>query len=65
VRSIYNLHILASLLQFFKPENYFAVRDALIEAHREDLIGGCDGLIPALAAGCRPGIEVCKPAMKK
>ncbi len=36
-----------ALMQFFKPENYFAVRDALIEAGRGDLIGGCDGLIPA------------------
>ncbi|MFO0937586.1 MAG: DUF3362 domain-containing protein [Gemmataceae bacterium] len=36
-----------ALMQFFKPENYFTVRDALIEAGRSDLIGGCDGLIPA------------------
>jgi hypothetical protein len=37
-----------ALLQFFKPENYFAVREALIEAKRTDLIGdGCDSLIPA------------------
>jgi uncharacterized radical SAM protein YgiQ len=37
-----------ALMQFFKPENYFAVRRALIEAGREDLIGkGCDALIPA------------------
>ena len=34
-------------MQFFKPENYFAVRDALTQAGRGDLIGGCDGLIPA------------------
>jgi hypothetical protein len=33
-------------MQFFKPENYFAVRDALIKAGRADLIGGCEGLIP-------------------
>jgi hypothetical protein len=32
---------------YFKPENYFEVRQALIEAGRADLIGGCDGLIPA------------------
>jgi uncharacterized radical SAM protein YgiQ len=38
-----------ALLQFFKPENYFEVRDALIEAGRKDLIGdGCDCLIPAV-----------------
>ena len=37
-----------ALMQFFKPENYFAVREALIEAGRQDLIGnGCDCLIPA------------------
>jgi hypothetical protein len=38
-----------ALLQFFKPENYFEVRKALIEAGRQDLIGGgCDTLIPAV-----------------
>ncbi|MFO0813236.1 MAG: YgiQ family radical SAM protein [Gemmatales bacterium] len=36
-----------ALMQFFKPENYFEVRAALIEAGRSDLIGGCEGLIPA------------------
>jgi radical SAM superfamily enzyme YgiQ (UPF0313 family) len=37
-----------ALLQFFKPENYFEVRKALLEAGRGDLIGsGCDCLIPA------------------
>ena len=37
-----------ALMQFFKPENYFEVREALIEAGRTDLIGsGCDCLIPA------------------
>ncbi len=37
-----------ALLQFFKPENWFEVRQALIEAGRTDLIGnGCDALIPA------------------
>ncbi|MFM8271892.1 MAG: YgiQ family radical SAM protein [Gemmata sp.] len=35
-----------ALMQFFKPENYFTVREALIEAGRSDLIGGCEGLIP-------------------
>ena len=34
-------------MQFFKPENWFAVREALVEAGRQDLIGGCEGLIPA------------------
>ncbi len=37
-----------ALLQFFKPENYFEVRQALSAAGRTDLIGsGCDCLIPA------------------
>jgi uncharacterized radical SAM protein YgiQ len=37
-----------ALLQFFKPENYFEVRDALLKAGRGDLIGsGCDALIGA------------------
>lgn len=35
-----------ALMQFFKPENYFTVREALIQAGRSDLIGGCEGLIP-------------------
>ncbi len=36
-----------ALMRFFKPANYFMVRDALIQARRGDLIRGCDGLIPA------------------
>src|SRR5262245_55693603 len=37
-----------ALMQFFKPENYFTVREALIQAGRQDLIGGgCDCLIPS------------------
>ncbi|MEX2025876.1 MAG: YgiQ family radical SAM protein, partial [Pirellulaceae bacterium] len=37
-----------ALMQFFKPENYFEVRDALRQAKRTDLIGeGCDCLIPS------------------
>src|SRR4051812_37754413 len=36
-----------ALMQFFKPENYFEVREALRQAKRTDLIGdGCDALIP-------------------
>jgi hypothetical protein len=39
-----------ALMQFFKPQNYFEVRDALVKAGRADLIGdGCDCLIPAKA----------------
>jgi Domain of unknown function (DUF3362) len=37
-----------ALMQFFKPENWFLVREALIQAGRTDLIGsGCDSLISA------------------
>ncbi len=37
-----------ALMQFFKAENWFAVRGALMQAGRQDLIGsGCDCLIPA------------------
>src|SRR5690242_18878074 len=37
-----------ALMQFFKPENWFTVREALIQAGRQDLIGSsCDCLIPA------------------
>lgn len=36
-----------ALMQFFKPANYFEVREALLQAGRADLIGGCEGLIPA------------------
>jgi uncharacterized radical SAM protein YgiQ len=35
-----------AIMQFFKPENWFEVREALIQAKRTDLIGGCEGLIP-------------------
>ena len=35
-------------MQFFKAENWATVREALIQAGRQDLIGsGCDSLIPA------------------
>ena len=37
-----------ALMQFFKPENDFMVREALLKAGRADLIGsGCDCLIPS------------------
>jgi uncharacterized protein DUF3362 len=36
-----------ALMQFFKPDNFFAVREALTQAGRADLIvSGCDCLIP-------------------
>jgi radical SAM superfamily enzyme YgiQ (UPF0313 family) len=50
-----------ALLQFFKPENYFEVRQALSEAGRTDLIGsGCDSLIPA-----QPPKEALRARMEK
>ena len=50
-----------ALLQFFKPENYFAVREALLKAGRSDLIGaGCDCLIPS-----NPPREAVMARMKK
>lgn len=37
-----------ALMQCFKPKNWFAVREALLQAGRPDLIGnGCDCLISA------------------
>ena len=50
-----------ALMQFFKPENYFEVREALFKAGRQDLIGsGCDALIPA-----NPPREALKARMEK
>jgi len=47
-RNLRDRKLQRALMQFFKPENYFTVRDALIQAGRHDLIGGgCDCLIPA------------------
>lgn len=46
-RGLSDRKVQRALMQFFKPENYFEVRDALIQANRGDLIGGCDGLIPS------------------
>jgi hypothetical protein len=35
-------------MQVFTPENRFLVREALLQAGRQDLIGGgCEALIPA------------------
>ena len=45
-RDLKNRKMQRALMQFFKPENWFEVHRALTEAGREDLIGGCDGLIP-------------------
>jgi uncharacterized radical SAM protein YgiQ len=47
-RNLRDRKLQRSLMQFFKPENYFQVREALIQAGRQDLIGGgCDCLIPS------------------
>jgi uncharacterized radical SAM protein YgiQ len=46
-KGLNNRKMQRALMQFFKPENYFTVREALIQAGRADLIGGCEGLIPA------------------
>jgi hypothetical protein len=46
-RQLHDRRLQRALMQFFKPENYFLVRQALLEAGRADLIGGCEGLIPA------------------
>ena len=47
-RDLRNRKLQRAQMQFFKPENYFEVRQALLEAGRADLIDqGCDALIPA------------------
>jgi uncharacterized radical SAM protein YgiQ len=47
-RALRDRKLQRALMQFFKPENWFTVREALIQAGRQDLIGsGCDCLIPA------------------
>ena len=46
-KGLHDRKLQRALMQFFKPENYFEVREALIKAGRGDLIGGCEGLIPA------------------
>lgn len=46
-KSLKDRKLQRALMQFFKPENYFEVREALLTAGRQDLIGsGCDCLIP-------------------
>jgi radical SAM superfamily enzyme YgiQ (UPF0313 family) len=47
-RNLRDRKLQRALMQFFKPENYFQVRKALLQAGRRDLIGpGRDALIPA------------------
>jgi hypothetical protein len=46
-RNLHDRKLQRALMQFFKPGNWFTVREALIQAGRQDLIGsGCDCLIP-------------------
>ncbi len=46
-RALRDRRMQRALLQFFKPENWFDVREALVKARRTELIGsGCDCLIP-------------------
>jgi hypothetical protein len=48
-KGLRNRKMQRALMQFFKPENYFMVREALLKAGRADLIGSaCDCLIPVL-----------------
>ncbi len=47
-KKLHDRKLQRALMQFFKPENYFAVREALMQAGRTDLIGNsCDALVPA------------------
>ncbi len=48
VKKLKDREVQRALMQYFKPENWFAVRKALLEAGRKDLIGdGPQCLIPA------------------
>jgi uncharacterized radical SAM protein YgiQ len=44
-KSLRDRRMQRALLQFFKPENWFTVRDALVEAKRTDLIGDGPGCL--------------------
>ena len=47
-KGLHDRRLQRAILQFFKPQNWFDVHKALIQAGRNDLIGGgCDCLIPA------------------
>jgi hypothetical protein len=59
-RNLRDRKLQRALLPFFKPENDFAVREALQKAGYSDLIGsGCNALIPAQPpkAALRPRME--------
>ena len=52
-----------ALIQYRNPKNYYLVREALIKAHREDLIGsGPKCLIRAVPP--KPGGYTAKPPVK-
>jgi len=52
-----------ALLQFFKPENYHLVREALVAAGRQELIGdGPDCLIPATKPAAASKRKPTRPA---
>jgi Domain of unknown function (DUF3362) len=47
-RGLHDRKLQRALTQFFKAANWFAVRESLVQAGRQDLIGSvCDCLIPA------------------
>ncbi|MEZ4281645.1 MAG: YgiQ family radical SAM protein [Myxococcota bacterium] len=55
-RRLTDRQVQRALLQFFAPENWATVREALLRAGREDLIGdGPDCLIPARPPRPKPG----------
>ena len=57
-RRLTDRQVQRALLQFFAPENWATVREALLRAGREDLIGdGPDCLIPARPPRPKPGDE--------
>ena len=60
-KGLRNRKMQRALMQFFKPENYFMVREALLKAGRGEFIrSGCDCLIPAL-----PPKEALRARMEK
>ena len=54
-----------ALIQYRNPKNYYLVREALLKAHREDLIGsGPKCLIRAVPPSARPQKAPLKPATR-
>lgn len=47
-RNLHDRELQRALMVLFKPENFFTVREVLIQSGRDDFIGNdCDCLIPA------------------